>query len=326
MRRPPWVWQRSGPNEGTAWPVRTSPSRLRARGCAAAKTSLQVVHGDQRVDLGGRHRGMPEQLLDHADVGAALQEVRGEGVAQRVRRDVARHPGPVGGLDQHRPGGLARQPPSAGVEEQGARALRRAHRGELRAPAGEVGVDGGQGVGPHRDQPLLAALAAQQHGAVHPVEVVDVEAHGLGDAGPGAVEDLQQGAVAERQGGAGRPGGLEDRLDVGQGQRLRQPPGRRRGSHRRRGVVHGQPVGDAEPVEAAHRHDGPARPRSRTTAGARRLPRAAGRGTPRPSPRSPRRGRRSRDSSRNAAYRRRSRRYDDKVFAASPRSTARWSR
>ena len=32
------------------------------------------------------------------------------------------------------------------------------------------------------------------------------------------------------------------------------------------------------------------------------------------------------DASRNAAYRRRSRRYDDRVLAASPRSTARWSR
>jgi NADH dehydrogenase len=45
----------------------------------------EAVHGDQRVDLGGRDRRVAEQFLDDADVGAAVEHVRGERVAQRVR-------------------------------------------------------------------------------------------------------------------------------------------------------------------------------------------------------------------------------------------------
>ena len=43
------------------------------------------------VDLRRRERGMAEQLLDRAQVGSALEQVRCEGVAQpvRVRRDPA---------------------------------------------------------------------------------------------------------------------------------------------------------------------------------------------------------------------------------------------
>ncbi len=45
----------------------------------------QGVHGDQRVDLRGGHRGVTQQLLHHPHVGPALQQVRGEAVPQHVR-------------------------------------------------------------------------------------------------------------------------------------------------------------------------------------------------------------------------------------------------
>ena len=48
----------------------------------------QGFGGDQGVDLGGGYRGMAQQFLDHAHVGAAFQQVRGEGVPQRVRGNV----------------------------------------------------------------------------------------------------------------------------------------------------------------------------------------------------------------------------------------------
>ena len=110
------------------------------------------------------------------------------------------HPGPLGGLDQHRPGRLPRQPAAAGVQEQRARPRSAVPTASQLGPrARQVGVDGLQGVGADRHEPLLAALAAQQHGAVDPVEVVDVEPDGLGDPGAGAVEHLEQGPVAQRQ-------------------------------------------------------------------------------------------------------------------------------
>ena len=112
----------------------------RGPGVGGGEDLAQVVDGDQRVDLGGGHRRVAEQLLDDADVGAAVEQVGGEGVPQRVRRDVAGHPGPLGGLDQHRPGGLAREPAAAGVEEQRSPGAA-AGAGQLGPAAHEVGRD-----------------------------------------------------------------------------------------------------------------------------------------------------------------------------------------
>jgi hypothetical protein len=51
---------------------------------------LQALARDVRVDLRGGDVGVAEQQLHHAQVGAVVDEVRGERVAQRVRRDGAR--------------------------------------------------------------------------------------------------------------------------------------------------------------------------------------------------------------------------------------------
>ena len=45
-------------------------------------------HRDLGVDLGGREAGVAEEFLDVAEVGALIEQVRGECVAQAVRRDV----------------------------------------------------------------------------------------------------------------------------------------------------------------------------------------------------------------------------------------------
>jgi hypothetical protein len=44
---------------------------------------------DMGVDLGRGDIGMAQKRLDRAQVGAVLQQMRGEGVAQLVRRDRA---------------------------------------------------------------------------------------------------------------------------------------------------------------------------------------------------------------------------------------------
>ncbi len=61
----------------------------------------QAVGGDVGVDLGGGDVGVAEQGLDNAQVGAAFQQVGGEGVAQDVRADPSRvDPGRDGGFFQ----------------------------------------------------------------------------------------------------------------------------------------------------------------------------------------------------------------------------------
>ena len=71
--------------------------------------------------------------------------------------------------------------------------------GQLRSPAHEVGVQRGDRRSADRHQPLLAALAAQQHRPGLGVDVVDVEADGFGDSRPGGVQQFEQRPVAQRQ-------------------------------------------------------------------------------------------------------------------------------
>src|SRR6188472_937039 len=58
--------------------------------CARMGGSVRVAQAcriDASVDLRGRYRCVTEQLLDHPQVGTALEQVGGEAVSQRVRRD-----------------------------------------------------------------------------------------------------------------------------------------------------------------------------------------------------------------------------------------------
>src|SRR5699024_2218539 len=65
----------------------------------------QCFLSDLRVDLGRRHRGVSEQLLDDADVRSAFEQMCGEGVPEGVRGHLGRQTGVFGrGLDDL-PGG-----------------------------------------------------------------------------------------------------------------------------------------------------------------------------------------------------------------------------
>ena len=52
----------------------------------------QSVAGDVCVNFRGADVRVPQQFLDHAQVRAVLQQMRGETVSQHVRRHVAGHP------------------------------------------------------------------------------------------------------------------------------------------------------------------------------------------------------------------------------------------
>jgi hypothetical protein len=49
----------------------------------------EPFHGHQCVDLRRGHGGVTEQLLDDADVGATVEQMGGEGVAQCVGGDLS---------------------------------------------------------------------------------------------------------------------------------------------------------------------------------------------------------------------------------------------
>ena len=69
---------------------------------------LQGRRRDVGVDRGGPEVAVPEQHLDRPDVGAGLQQMGREAVAQGVDGDVLAQARGAGGLDAgpvHRPGG-----------------------------------------------------------------------------------------------------------------------------------------------------------------------------------------------------------------------------
>src|SRR5215471_4096913 len=113
------------------------------------------------VPLRGRQRAVSEQLLDHADLRPALQEVRGERMAQRVGRKVAPvQVAPAVALEEsaHVTGA---EPLSASVEEQG-RILSLSWR--HLAPAGlQIVLQGLGGEVADGDLALLAALPEHTH-------------------------------------------------------------------------------------------------------------------------------------------------------------------
>ena len=203
--RPP---RRRSPATGAAG--RAGGARSGAGAGVAGRVDLaQRVDGDVRVHLRRRHRRVPEQLLDHPDVGPALEQVGGEGVTEQVRahRWPARlgQPRGLGGALEHaqRLDCRLRRPP---------RELRNSARGSAGGPqqgrpaADQVGLQRGAGVAADGDLALLVPLAGEpqdrDQGAVGADDVVDVEPDGLGDPGPRGVDPLEQGAVAQPQRGA----------------------------------------------------------------------------------------------------------------------------
>ena len=104
---------------------------------------------DVRVDLGRLKRLVPEERLDDAEVGAAVEELGRERVAEemRVEPDAETTAGARHGIDD---GPLA-DPPAPGNEERIA--------GARRPSRGEIGLQRPYGDGMERYDSILAPLA-----------------------------------------------------------------------------------------------------------------------------------------------------------------------
>ena len=131
------------------------------------------------VDLSGRDVGVPEELLNLAQSGPTVEQVRRKAVPEGVGRDVGANARLLNVVldDQLQP--LARQPPPSWVEEH--RFLRRVQLARhtafsaLRAePRGAPIV--------HGDDPLLRALAEAAHGPGSQIDVFSVQGNELADA------------------------------------------------------------------------------------------------------------------------------------------------
>src|SRR6478735_7438028 len=146
---------------------------------------------------------MSEHLLDRTQVGASLEQVRRERVAQEVGVDPLRlEAGLVGQPPQDEEDAGPGERPAVRVEEQ----LLPVAPVEMGPAAREVATEGVRCLPPDRYDSFLAAFA---EGADEPVLEINgllVEPDRLADAQPGAVEELGERAVAQvsRRGAGGR--------------------------------------------------------------------------------------------------------------------------
>src|SRR6185295_6563837 len=156
---------------------------------------------------------MPEQLLDDAQVGSALEQVRCERVAQRVWADPVREARARGCTLDRGPGLLTSEPPTPIAEEEGAAAERGdvAESEQRDARAVDPAPEPVERHVAHRHEPLLIALADDPDEGSVDRQVLSVEPDRLADPQAGGVEELEEGAVTQGAAG-GDAGGLRGRV------------------------------------------------------------------------------------------------------------------
>src|SRR5439155_5605964 len=140
--------------------LRSLPSGVRVR--LVVQLAAAPI-GYVRVQLGRRQVGVAEHLLDAAQVRAAFQEMRGEGVAKQVGVDARRVEAGLRGPppeDEEGPG--ARERTSLGVEEE----LRAVAAVEVGPSAREVAAESLCRLPADRHDPLLVPLADTANEAV----------------------------------------------------------------------------------------------------------------------------------------------------------------
>src|SRR5690349_15608968 len=113
----------------------------------------QILPVDVGVDLGRRDVYVAEHLLDRTKVGAALEEMRGEGVSQGVRRDMLRDAHSLHVTAKDLPRAHPRQRASACIEEENPLSFALL---ELRAELAQVDGNRPDGRPADRDETLLA--------------------------------------------------------------------------------------------------------------------------------------------------------------------------
>src|SRR6185503_2225395 len=177
----------------------------------------QAAAVDVAVDLRGRERAVPEQLLDHPEVGTPLEQVGGEGMPEAVRvgRQAAEGAGveaaAAGGEEDRvlRACGAAPLWPRSADFAGAACSLER----ELRASLAEVVREPVRRLLAERHRPFFPTLAANVDELLVEVDVLEIEPDRLGAAQAGGVDELDEGTVAQAE----RPVALdavEQRVDL----------------------------------------------------------------------------------------------------------------
>ena len=172
---------------------------------------------DVRVDLGREDGLVSQHFLYDAQVGAVLDEVRREGVAEGVRGDFLADAGDQRLLLDEIENGHPAQRAAVFVEEGD---VVEGRLGGLGADV-EVRFERVSGHLAEGDEALFVAFADHAHEALLQVDVRDQQAAGLGDTQAAAVEYFKDRAVAQVHPGFVADG-VEDLFDLFDGEDLRE--------------------------------------------------------------------------------------------------------
>src|SRR6266513_2869132 len=231
--------------------------------------SSDLFHRRMSIHLRGRERGVTQQLLYRPQIGAGVEQVRGERMAQGVNVQVAAaRQGAQQPPDRelHAP---RREPPPPPAHEHRPAVER---SGEARAQGVAPPVVAAQRasrVAPDRNEPLLLPLAAHFHLVRDQVHVRLVQPRQLGEADARRVEQLEHGEIPRLREPARRRPALrlgEHLLDLGAVEERGERALELRRARRLRGV-HLQP--------ARRMQESVERPQRRERAGGRALAEAA---------------------------------------------------
>ncbi len=151
-----------------------------------------LIDADLGVLLRGREGGVAEEFLDGAQVGAAIEQVGGEGVAQGVRGDVLED----AGLQQPRfevaLDAARRQPAAAMIDKE-----RLLVAGLCRAPR-DSAPSASRALPPTGTIRSLRPLPSTRTSALAQIDAADIQ--------PGQLADAQTAGIEQSRGSPGRAG------------------------------------------------------------------------------------------------------------------------
>jgi len=158
---------------------------------------------------------MPEHLLNRAEVGATFEQVRREGVAEKMRVDATRLEScSIGKLPQDEEDPSARKRSAADIQEE----LRPVAAIQMRPTDGEIPAHGLRRRASEGYEALLVSLPENADDPLLERDATLLEPDRLGHAQPGSVEQFDERPVAQRsRAGAGRR--VDEALGLGRRKR-----------------------------------------------------------------------------------------------------------
>src|SRR5579863_5827440 len=213
---------------------------------------FQALLHHVRVNLSRRYVRVAQHQLDRAEVRATLEQMRGETVAQLVRRQAAAQAEAHSVIVQNFPDADAAHSFAGRRQEQNLAVRRRAGRPrEFWPPGGQILFDGFDRFAADGHEPFLVSLADAAHAADAHVDVGDTQIQQFRNAQPSGIQNLEHRAVpqADRR---GEVGGLKQLVNFVDAQIGRQAVADLRRLEILRWVQRDQLFLHAEFIEAAY--------------------------------------------------------------------------